>query len=194
MQELVSFASPIVFAPPPKFRGQALYRTAPLKPPAAGYSSMGSRIPTPIYGHFQEANLLATNTVQPETGWRNGDVLTGSMDIDEPPTCQTTLLPTRSRQSSRTLPSPISESGPDTPTSATEGHLARLTVIGSDECMDVDSSDPDDSPEPFFLPLRGRKRSIAVPTEKRRFCMGYRDDCEKCKARVPGHFSHFLTG
>ena len=38
-----------------------------------------------------------------------------------------------------------------------------------------------------------RRRSQTVPSEKKRFCMGYRADCEKCRLRVPGHFSHFLS-
>ena len=37
-----------------------------------------------------------------------------------------------------------------------------------------------------------RRRSLTAPSDKRRFSMGYRDDCEKCRMRVPGHFSHFL--
>jgi hypothetical protein len=27
---------------------------------------------------------------------------------------------------------------------------------------------------------------------KRGFSMGYRSDCEKCRMRVPGHFSHVI--
>jgi hypothetical protein len=28
---------------------------------------------------------------------------------------------------------------------------------------------------------------------KRSFSMGYRADCEKCRMKVPGHFSHIIT-
>ena len=28
--------------------------------------------------------------------------------------------------------------------------------------------------------------------EKTTLAMGYRGDCEKCRARVPGHFNHFV--
>lgn len=28
---------------------------------------------------------------------------------------------------------------------------------------------------------------------KRGFSMGYRSDCEKCRMKVPGHFSHIIT-
>jgi len=43
-------------------------------------------------------------------------------------------------------------------------------------------------------PRRGRARSGAMTagTTGKRFVMGYRDDCEKCRARVPGHFSHII--
>lgn len=30
-------------------------------------------------------------------------------------------------------------------------------------------------------------------TIKRSFSMGYRADCEKCRNKVPGHFSHIIT-
>lgn len=28
---------------------------------------------------------------------------------------------------------------------------------------------------------------------RRGFSMGYRSDCEKCRMKVPGHFSHIIT-
>ncbi|KAG9233872.1 hypothetical protein BJ875DRAFT_30981 [Amylocarpus encephaloides] len=33
----------------------------------------------------------------------------------------------------------------------------------------------------------------ANPGMKRSFSMGYRADCEKCRMKVPGHFSHIIT-
>jgi len=38
---------------------------------------------------------------------------------------------------------------------------------------------------------KGRARSGAM-TEKRRLHIGFLNDCEKCQARVPGHYSHLL--
>jgi hypothetical protein len=65
------------------------------------------------------------------------------------------------------------------------------------------SSAVEDKPIP--LARKGRARSGAISSSPdtprswhglsgRRFYMGYRDDCEKCRNRTPGHFAHFLPG
>lgn len=94
---------------------------------------------------------------------------------------------------SRRMPSPISEDEdiPDTPTALTQSQLSRLSV--SHEKPEDMEMDEDHYTTPLALPLtpRGRKRSGAL-TSTPRFSMGYRDDCEKCRQRVPGHYSHFL--
>lgn len=75
--------------------------------------------------------------------------------------------------------------------------MSRLNMDAG-ENMDVEEEHTSRvSPNPanvFTLasPNKGRKRSGALSAEKRRFAIGYRDDCEKCRNRVPGHFSHFL--
>ena len=104
------------------------------------------------------------------------------------------------------LPSPISEGDPD---ALADGSLSRLSVV--EEKMDIEGDEAMeggvvastetvedesmlgviDAVQPFSG-QRERRRSQTVPAEKKRFCMGYRDDCEKCRQRVPGHFSHFL--
>ena len=35
-------------------------------------------------------------------------------------------------------------------------------------------------------------QSGKIKSEKTTLAMGYRADCEKCRARVPGHFNHFV--
>jgi hypothetical protein len=76
------------------------------------------------------------------------------------------------------LPSPISEDYVETPTDITSSQLSRLSFNGEDMEMDV--------------PRTGRARSGAITAEKKKFVVGYRDDCDKCRAKVPGHWAHFL--
>ncbi|KAJ4376458.1 hypothetical protein N0V83_001742 [Neocucurbitaria cava] len=103
---------------------------------------------------------------------------------------------------SRRMPSPISEDEdiPDTPTALTQSQLSRLSFShphppNSSDQMETEVSDSADSAAALALlpppTPRGRKRSGAL-TGMGRFSMGYRDDCEKCRLRVPGHYSHFL--
>lgn len=91
------------------------------------------------------------------------------------------------------MPSPISEDEdiPDTPTALTQSQLSRLSFShgSSADQMETETSGPTLSLPPT---QRGRKRSGAF-TGMGRFSMGYRDDCEKCRQRVPGHYSHFVT-
>lgn len=104
----------------------------------------------------------------------------------------------------RRMPSPISEDEdiPDTPTALTQSQLSRLSFshphpppnYSSDQMMETEVSDTAAAAALALLPPptpRGRKRSGAL-TGMGRFSMGYRDDCEKCRLRVPGHYSHFL--
>ncbi|CAL3963855.1 hypothetical protein PZA11_001355 [Diplocarpon coronariae] len=95
----------------------------------------------------------------------------------------------------RRLPSPISE-GETSPS---------VIVAGIEDMqMDVDSSHHDqDKQTPT---KKGHTRSkhslrnwtglgseLAGTGMKRSFSMGYRADCEKCRMKVPGHFSHIIT-
>ena len=92
------------------------------------------------------------------------------------------------------MPSPISEDDdiPDTPTSFAQSQLSRLSVTSNMDLASI-SEDSDMAPPPGVntAPAKGRKRSGAL-SGKGRFSMGYREDCEKCRLRVPGHYSHFL--
>ncbi|KAF2190919.1 hypothetical protein K469DRAFT_558053 [Zopfia rhizophila CBS 207.26] len=100
----------------------------------------------------------------------------------------------------RRMPSPISEDEdiPDTPTAFTQSQLSRLSVTttSSSDATNVGMEEEKAGnvvPPPGVVttPSRGRKRSGAF-TGKGRFSMGYREDCDKCRARIPGHYSHFL--
>lgn len=94
------------------------------------------------------------------------------------------------------LPSPIDEDEPHTPTTAAGSQLSLLTVND----MDIDVETPS-TPGPRSSNLdavvvrKQRQRSgafISTPDAARKLSMGYRDDCEKCRSRVPGHLNHFL--
>lgn len=107
------------------------------------------------------------------------------------------------------LPSPIREDEDHdleshcyTPTTITQSQLSRLSV---DEGMHLNgvnallhanvhanaNAESVDEAGVNKTPTPGRKRSGALST-KGKFSMGYRDDCEKCRMRVPGHYAHFL--
>lgn len=122
--------------------------------------------------------------------------------------------------SSHMLPSPISEGDPDALAGGRLARLSVVSddamdvesdgavknILASSAKVDANKNDNAavqaptlqlPSPVKADLPTstrntHERRRSLTAPSEKKRFCMGYRDDCEKCRMRVPGHFSHFL--
>ncbi|KAF2834743.1 hypothetical protein M501DRAFT_999990 [Patellaria atrata CBS 101060] len=156
----------------------------PLRPARLHWQAMqqfpGGRIPTPIHSNFYTNN----NTFLKMTSRSNSDV--SQMELEH--------LVSGSQQTSRILPgldrrlpSPVSEDEMDTQTSIAGSQLSHLSVV-DEEFMEVDRNETMLS-EP---PKRGRARSGAIATEKKKFSMGYREDCPKCQARVPGHYSHFL--
>lgn len=141
------------------------------------------RMPTPIYSHFpqkitsNEPAAIRTTTLE-ELRAASANARRSMAQRDLP----------------RDMPSPIREDGmPLTPTSMTGNRLSRLHFYGSgdDDGMDMDSptfeTHPASSPESKM----GRARSGAV-MGKKKFHMGFREDCAKCQARVPGHNAHFL--
>ncbi|KAJ4349881.1 uncharacterized protein N0V89_008500 [Didymosphaeria variabile] len=151
------------------------------------------RIPTPIYPSFQNAGVI-NGLGYPNSGLAGGMATSnGYLGIPSAPASESNVgIPhRRQRSQDRTIrmPSPISEDEdiPDTPTAQTQSQLSRLSVTTnySSDRMDMEM------PPPSATPTRGRKRSGAL-TGMGRFSMGYRDDCEKCRLRVPGHYSHFL--
>ncbi|RKU44836.1 hypothetical protein DL546_004479 [Coniochaeta pulveracea] len=67
-----------------------------------------------------------------------------------------------------------------------------ITGNGGDAAMEIETT----SPSP---PRKGHMRSkhtvnnwTLQPGMKKSFSIGYRADCEKCKAKVPGHFNHII--
>lgn len=142
-------------------------------------ASIASRIPTPIHSSFAPF-------IRPEKASRH--------DADS---ADDETLVDRFRRGRR-LPSPISE-GENSPT---------MIVTSFEEMqMDVDhSSQPE--PETQTPTKKGHTRSkhslrawtglggeTGAPSGgmKRSFSMGYRADCDKCRMKVPGHFSHIIT-
>lgn len=94
------------------------------------------------------------------------------------------------------LPSPIDEDEPHTPTTAAGSQLSLLTVTDMDVDIETpDSSVPGNSTPNTVIVRKQRQRSgafISTPDAARKFSMGYRDDCDKCRRKVPGHVNHFL--
>ncbi|KAF1978441.1 hypothetical protein BU23DRAFT_449878 [Bimuria novae-zelandiae CBS 107.79] len=160
----------------------------------AGYApGISHRIPTPIYPSFQNTGGMG-GVGYPNSGFAGGMATSnGFLGIpptpSNGPTMQTPHRRQRSQDRTIRMPSPISEDEdiPDTPTAQTQSQLSRLSVTTnySSDRMDTEM------PPPSATPTRGRKRSGAL-TGMGRFSMGYRDDCEKCQLRVPGHYSHFI--
>jgi len=97
------------------------------------------------------------------------------------------------------LPSPISEDDAMiSPTSGAGGMLGRLNVCnngaeGTSESRGwgVSSQQHDDG-EGSIKPRGWWKSKEKGKTSKTVLSMGYRADCEKCRTRVPGHWSHFI--
>lgn len=95
------------------------------------------------------------------------------------------------------FPSPISEDEPHTPTTenvtAAGSQLSMLSVTDMDLDMDP-PADPVSQLEPVTVrKQRQRSGAFTSPRETpKKFTMGYRDDCDKCRNKVPGHMNHFL--
>lgn len=97
------------------------------------------------------------------------------------------------------LPSPISED---------EGSFTKSTKASSDDAEMAFSSPQPVSPpsydapthmneSPMVYPERIRQPiylSPSRPTKKVSFSMGYRADCDKCRNKIPGHYSHIVRG
>ncbi|KAB2579930.1 hypothetical protein BFW01_g2521 [Lasiodiplodia theobromae] len=142
------------------------------------------RIPTPIYGHFPPK---ITSNEPPS------DIRTTTLEELRAASANARRSMAQ-RDVGRDMPSPIREDDMAlTPTTLAGNRLSRLHFSGRGDSdgMDMDS--------PTFEPQRhlaaesksGRARSGAI-TGKKKFHMGFREDCPKCLARVPGHNAHFL--
>lgn len=151
------------------------------------------RLPTPIHPTFQRSGMngLGFPTSGSAGGINPTSAGLGVMSM-QAPSSRKNKRPEINEDRSRRIPSPISEDDdiPDTPTALTQSQLSRLSVS---QASHLDQMDTDRAPTALGPPPtpRGRKRSGAL-TGMGRFSMGYREDCEKCRQKVPGHYSHFL--
>ncbi|EKD15955.1 uncharacterized protein L3040_003187 [Drepanopeziza brunnea f. sp. 'multigermtubi'] len=141
--------------------------------------SISGRIPTPIHSSFAPFVRSEKVTVNRALDFKDDEGLVDRF------------------RSGRRLPSPISE-----------GETSPSVIVAGFSGMQMDaesSSQPD--PEKETPTKKGHTRSkhslrnwTGYGSElpggggmKRSFSMGYRADCEKCRMKVPGHFSHIIT-
>jgi hypothetical protein len=128
-------------------------------------SIFGGRLPTPIYGHFQQS-------------------IDAKMEMGEDPE---SIIP-RSQQEfdyenyvrRRRLPTPISEDEAMDENTATAGGMMGRLAMDADDCYGLQTS------------LRMLNGSFALPRGRLSFSMGIRADCELCRNRVPGHSNHIF--
>lgn len=137
-------------------------------------STISSRIPTPIHSSFYIRDIRA------EKAHRHHD----------PDFADDESMVDRIRRGRR-LPSPISE-----------GEMSPSIIVEGLEDMQMEVEQERETPA-----KKGHSRSKHSLRNwtgfggesgnglgmKRSFTMGYRPDCEKCRNKVPGHFSHIIT-
>lgn len=161
--------APIASSPPLHSPMMSFSKPSKLNPHLFQQSVSGGRMPTPIH------NTFGTHTLRP----RNDTMFS----IPEPVTPLVPPQVAKFPSVAQRMPSPISEDDSDLPTMQAESQLSQLSVEDMDGVEDT----------PAISPRKGRARSGAI-TSKKRFSMGFRDDCEKCKLKVPGHYAHFIGG
>ncbi|KAI9715144.1 MAG: hypothetical protein M1812_006123 [Candelaria pacifica] len=153
--------------------------------PHATNPASGGRIPTPVYGHFYLAPLPA-----------GGSDVSMDSDADDLISVANSSPQQRwdmeNKRRRRRLPSPISEDDDtlQSPTTITGSMLGRMDVGGDYEGDgDTRTSKGIDRKENGLWKKEGAGGSGFGKTT---FSMGYRADCEKCRMKVPGHYSHVL--
>ena len=136
-------------------------------------TSISSRIPTPIHSSFHIRDIRA------EKAHRHTE-----LDLAD----RESILNRMSR--GRRLPSPISE-GEMSPSVIVEGF--------GDMQMDVESERETPTKKGHSRSKHSLRNWTGSGGEggnemssKRTFTMGYREDCEKCQNKVPGHYSHII--
>ena len=136
-----------------------------------GLQDIGStgRLPTPIYGHFQQTSQpLQTQTIPEAT---------------TPPRSEKDMEYEQYLRSRR-MPSPISEDeAMDFPAAPKNSPLETSAPV------ETRSLEPQlRTPVRIAQPLSGQ----SPPKGKIMFSMGFRADCEMCRNRVPGHSNHIF--
>jgi len=177
---------PVIRSPQPSTSGWTLRPTPTRSALRASGSQPSARIPTPIV-----SNPVRPKCVPLQTSWSPSSP--SRMRTKATDSVPRSALSTMSDR----LPSPVDEDEPHTPTTLTGSQLSMLSV--SD--MEIDGEGESDVATPgatdseSVVVRKQRQRSgafISTPEAARKFSMGYRDDCEKCRNRVPGHMNHFL--
>ena len=145
-------------------RPQSSFLNLPINP-------SGGRIPTPIYGHF-------TNDF--------------SMDMSgqsTPANGVTTIREEDDWWRRRDLPSPASDHDNGhpmmSPIGETDGLMGRLNVGTGTRAPDSSSADS-------IHPMFSHREDNHQTGRSSRLVMGYRADCDKCRQKVPGHYSHIV--
>ncbi|KAI9837161.1 MAG: hypothetical protein M1837_003122 [Sclerophora amabilis] len=178
---------------PPVYSPQA---TSSLLSPLNGPSLANDRLPTPMFGTFPESVL---SNPQHQYQNRSAALINGNTGSST----DTSDLAYQHHLHRRRLPSPISEDEDAlTPMSITEAGdvMGRLSVNGEHDRYQRDSGsmDVEGAFDPTYDGDPGRGRSRHRPNGDKQgkpaLAMGYRADCEKCRARVPGHYSHVMRG
>ena len=155
----------------------------------------GTRIATPIYGHFNYADSSAPvrSSTTTSTTFFSQDLSSTSHSLFH---------------RRRDLPSPISEDeSMNSPTTVTGSMLRRLNMNHQTSTYHnnhtpvttPDSPVPETSVGDAFMatgepPIREQRRGAIVGGSQGKaiLSMGFRSDCEKCRQKVPGHWSHVL--
>ena len=163
-------------------------------------SISNTRIPTPIYGHF---NISVQDTVMDTPGM--GSITETSEVFGAEFGSQNDLFIRRRR-----LPSPISEDeNMDSPMTTTGSMLRNLDMgaVSTNQYLQSAMTTPITPPEENAFSgsawrgsrrgaldgrVKGFSNEASGPEGKVIFTMGFRADCEKCRSRVPGHYSHVL--
>ncbi|KAI9757292.1 MAG: hypothetical protein M4579_003503 [Chaenotheca gracillima] len=173
------------------------FTSTTLLSPLKRSSLVEERLPTPMFGSFPTSSSSTRQTKR--------DTSEHSENDDPSLSSETSEVVHRRQVQHRRLPSPISErDDPLSPMDTSEAGemMGRLEVRNrtngshsrrSDSAMDFERSQSDDR-DTSRESERGRAR-YRPDVEKRTkpvLTMGFRADCEKCRARVPGHYSHVL--
>lgn len=153
----------------------------------AVHTTSGGRVPTPIYSHFPITDDVAMSVDSADDlDLDDLDMITTSSQAGQQDSDHDLMLLRRHR-----LPSPISEDETMiSPTSGAGGMLGRLNVCNN--TAEVVSGQQHEACEGSVEPRGWWKGKEKGKTGKTILSMGYRGDCEKCRTRVPGHWSHFI--
>ena len=136
--------------------------------------TISGRIPTPIHSQFSKYVRSDQQFRQRDCDFADDEAM-GGYNVG-----------------GRRLPSPISEG---------EGSPAMLVSGLGEMQMDMDQDRNTPSKKGHCRSKHSLRQWTGSGAEmggngagmKRSFTMGYRADCEKCRNRVPGHFSHIIT-